>query len=406
MPCLFHFCCPQVAAASKQAGRLDWLLQNAFSACVNLSDADADLALAVGVPALYRTLASLALQARLVLCCAALRGAARAVLVHGIIVHPARACPQKRHTPMIQEAPHSHVPCRAHRRRGAGRPACGGSSKACLPCAGTWSAARRWRLAWPPARAAFWSCCCSWAATRLAARLERESRWVLRPVHAVTTAWSIFVHANRQTVAVRGHYTGLNCSALQAPFRLDPRLPKRDACAALLRMIGPICTALDAVAPGQSGRAAAGVLAACSAGPGGEDRPGKWARLQAELLPLARQQAEQAAARSSLAGISSGALACLALRQAGCNNSACTNLVGSSERGLQFKLCSTCKVGWGGTAGLADCLAAGCSGSPEPAGRMLHLPAQHTLGPAADLACHSSVACSCAPNPALTSWLL
>ena len=112
-------------------------------------------------------------------------------------------------------------------------------------------------------------------------------------------------------------------------------------------MIGHICAALDAVAPGQSGCTAAEVLAACFAGPGGGDRPGKWARLQAELLPAARQQADQAAARSPLAGISSGALACLALCQAGCNNPACTNLVGSSERGLQFKLCSTCKVGTG-----------------------------------------------------------
>ena len=69
-----------MAAAFKQAGRLDWLLQNAFSACVNLSDADADLALAVGVPALYRTLASLGLQASRGMRPAPLRCAALRVL--------------------------------------------------------------------------------------------------------------------------------------------------------------------------------------------------------------------------------------------------------------------------------------------------------------------------------------
>lgn len=70
----------QVVAAAKHADRLGWLLQNAFATSVDLTGADADLALAVGVPALYRTLASLALQAGavLLLCCAMLRCASRA----------------------------------------------------------------------------------------------------------------------------------------------------------------------------------------------------------------------------------------------------------------------------------------------------------------------------------------
>ncbi len=129
-----------------------------------------------------------------------------------------------------------------------------------------------------------------------------------------------------------------------------------------------ICVALDSVAPSHNTPAALAVVRSCAAGPGGEeDAAAKWARLRAELLPAARQQAERAAQRSPLAGISSGALTCLALRQAGCTNLACTNLVGSSERGLQLKLCSRCKVGggaecWGHLQCTCTCLLATCSG--------------------------------------------
>ena len=137
------------------------------------------------------------------------------------------------------------------------------------------------------------------------------------------------------------------CSALQAPFNLDPRLPARAACAALAGMVAHICLAVDCTADQSSRRTVSALFTGCSAGPGGAESPAKWARLRAELLPVARQQAERAAQRSPLAGISSGALTCLALRQAGCTNLACTNLVGSSERGLQLKLCSRCKVGAG-----------------------------------------------------------
>ncbi len=54
----------QVIAAAKQAGRLEWLLHNILVSCGNVTDTDAELALAMGAPALFTTAASLALQAR------------------------------------------------------------------------------------------------------------------------------------------------------------------------------------------------------------------------------------------------------------------------------------------------------------------------------------------------------